>query len=65
VGFFPELMDAKDAGALPHLFPPIDWRDHPNRSEIPLADGRWKLAWHRGFYTLAYRIWNHLFFLTY
>jgi hypothetical protein len=33
-------------------------------SQIPLADGRWKLAWHRGFYGQADRIQNHLFSLT-
>jgi hypothetical protein len=31
------------------------------RSQIPLADGRWKLACNRGFYGRADRIQNHLF----
>jgi hypothetical protein len=33
-------------------------------SEIPLVDGRWKLAFHRGFHGRADRIQNHLFSLT-
>jgi hypothetical protein len=43
---------------------PTDRRDHPTRSQVPLADGRWKPAFHRGFYGQAGRIQNHLFSLT-
>lgn len=35
--------------------------DHPAPFTNPLANRRWKLAWHRGFDGRADRIQNHLF----
>ena len=42
----------------------IRWAIIRTCSQIPLADGRWKLAFHRGFHAPADRIQNHLFSLT-